>query len=249
MIAWLFYKADSATSTACIVIAVCVFLVGRLPSVARKPGRVLYLTIAGIVLIGLLEFLFGIKETVVTMLGRRPDLTTRVPMWEDLIAMAGNPIIGFGYESFWLGARREIMDEKWGITMQAHNGYLEMYLNMGLLGLFFLSCWILSGLRKIKGYFSVDYAAASLRFCFVIVVLVYNWTEATFYGVSIMWMLLLIGVMDAPSRHPSEKLLGKLEVQKFSKFRSRVAAITSQSSASISAIGTAAKSHGSTSSP
>ena len=41
-----------------------------------------------------------------------------------------NPIIGFGYESFWLGDRLQYMAEHWGITSQAHNGYLEMYLNM-----------------------------------------------------------------------------------------------------------------------
>ena len=132
MIAWLLYMANSATSLACMVVAVCLFVVGRQPVVVREPRRILAIGIACIVLFGIMELTFDVKDTVITMLGRRPDLTTRVPMWEDLLSMVRNPIVGFGYESFWLGARRQYMVEHWGIVCQAHNGYLEMYLNLAI---------------------------------------------------------------------------------------------------------------------
>lgn len=196
MIAWLLYTANSATSLACTVVAVGLFVVARQPAVAREPRRILTLCIACVVLFGIMEFFFDVKDTIITMLGRRPDLTTRVPMWEDLLGMVKNPIVGCGYESFWLGDRRQYMYENWKITGQAHNGYLEMYLNLGLIGLFFLVGWILSGLRKVSRYLVIDYPAAMLRLCFIAVVVLYNWTEAQFYGNTNMWLLFFLGVMD-----------------------------------------------------
>ena len=200
MIAWLLYKANSATSLACMVVAVGLFVVARQPAVNREPRRILALGIACIMLFGLLELTFDMSGAVISMLGRDPTLTTRVPMWKDLLAMAKNPIVGFGYESFWLGARRLFMDEHWGITTQAHNGYLEMYLNLGLIGLFFLLGWILSGLRKVASHLEIYYPGAMLRLCFIVVVVLYNWVEATFYGVNNMWALFIFGIMNVHSK-------------------------------------------------
>ena len=209
MITWLLYLANSATSNACLVVAACILVIGRQATMARQPNRILYLTVFSIFLFGLLQVLFNISETLIVMLGRRPDLTTRIPMWEDLIAMVKDPIVGVGYESFWLGPRQQFMGERWGITIQAHNGYLETYLNLGALGLFFLLGGILSGLIKINRHLSIDYAAALLRLCFVVVVLLYNWTEATFYGISIMWIILLLGIMEGPNPYQASKILRK----------------------------------------
>ena len=87
MITWLLYLANSATSNACLVVAACILVIGRQTTMARQPNRILYLTVFSIFLFGLLQVLVNISETLIVMLGRRPDLTTRIPMWEDLIAM------------------------------------------------------------------------------------------------------------------------------------------------------------------
>lgn len=198
MIAWLLYMSNSATSLGCTVVAVGLFLIAREPAVMRESRRVMTIVMACIVLFGIMELAFDITDTLIAMLGRRPDLTTRMPMWEDLLAMVRNPLIGVGYESFWLGDRLRYMTENWGIKHQAHNGYLEMYLNMGLIGVCFIAGWMVSGLRKINRHMAVDYPAAMLRLCFIVVIALYNWTEATFYGNTTLWLLLFLGIMDAP---------------------------------------------------
>jgi hypothetical protein len=71
-----------------------------------------------------------------------------------------------------------------------------MYLNMGLIGVFFIVGWIVSGLRKVNRYLDIDYPAAVLRLCFIVIVAVYNWTEATFIGNNTMWLLFFFAVMD-----------------------------------------------------
>ena len=200
MIAWLFFMADSATSFVCMIVAAGLFVVARQPTVARKPRRIMFVCIVVISFYGIMEMGFDVKDTIFNMLGRRPDLTARVPMWNDLLSQVRNQIIGVGYESFWLGPRLQYMMEAWGIRTQAHNGYLEMYLNMGLIGVFFVFSWIVSGLRKVYGHLEVDYPVAMLRFCFIIIVALFNYTEATFFGVSSTWLLFLLGVMDGPSQ-------------------------------------------------
>lgn len=203
MIAWLLYMANSATSLACTIVAICLLAVSRQPAMVSKPQRVLHLGIACVALFGIMEFAFDVKDIIISMLGRRPDLTTRIPMWKDLLSLVRDPLLGVGYESFWLGERWQYMRKNWGITGQAHNGYLEMYLNLGLVGLFTVVGWILSGLRKVSRYLVVDYPVAMLRFCLIVVVSLYNYTEATFYGISNMWVLFLLGVMDIPEDHLS----------------------------------------------
>jgi exopolysaccharide production protein ExoQ len=202
MIAWLFNMADSATSFACMVIAICLFLVGRQPVVSRKPLRILTISITFIALYSALELVFDMSGTIIEMLGRRPDLTTRVPMWEDLLSMVKNPIVGFGYESFWLGDRQKTIMEKWRITLSAHNGYLEMYLNLGLIGLFILVGWFLSGLRKVAHLLVIDYPAAILKLCFIVVLVLHNWTEAAFYATNIMWIIFMLATIEVPGNSP-----------------------------------------------
>lgn len=197
MMAWLLWVANSATSLACTIAAICIFAVGRLPAMASRPDRILPLAIACAALFGILELAFDVIDTIIYMLGRRPDLTERVPMWQGLLSMAGNPIVGYGFESFWLSARLRGMVESSG---SAHNGYLDMYLNLGLIGLSFVLAWMVSGLKKVQRYLEIDYSAAMLRLALIVVVFLYSWAEATFAGVNNMWILLLFAIMSRPEK-------------------------------------------------
>jgi exopolysaccharide production protein ExoQ len=203
MISWLTYISNSATSLACLIVALCIFAVGRQPVMVMRPQRILYLSITCLSLFGIMEIAFDIKNSVIAMLGRQPDLTTRVPMWQDLLTMVKNPLLGFGFESFWMGDRQKIVFERWGLTGNTHNGYLQMYLDLGYIGIFFVVAWILSGLRNVARKLIIDYPVAILRFCFIVVVCFYNYTEATLIGVSNIWIIFLLGIMDTPGSHRS----------------------------------------------
>jgi len=203
MTVWLLCIANSATAIACTIVSICLFILCKMPAITKNPRRVLILCGAFIVLYGITESVFDMKAKIINMLGRRPDLTTRVPMWNDLLAMAESPLIGTGFESFWLGERRQFMDELWGISGQAHNGYLEMYLNLGIIGVIFVAGWIFSGLIRVYRHLGIDFPDAIFRLCLIITISMYNYTEASFYGVSNLWMLLLVVVMKVPNKNYS----------------------------------------------
>ena len=93
--------------------------------------------------------------------------------------MTQSPLLGTGFESFWLGARAEHL---WNMYYfhpnQAHNGYIETYINLGGVGLALLLLVVVSGYRNIL---KINHpAAGSLCFAYFVVALVYNVTEAAF---------------------------------------------------------------------
>ena len=95
----------------------------------------------------------------------------------------------------------EIIWEKLGAgIIQAHNGYLEQYLNLGYIGVAFIGVIMLSGLLKVRRHLNVDYPSAMLRLCFIVTAVLYNYTEASFYGINNMWLLLLLGIIEVPDQ-------------------------------------------------
>jgi O-antigen ligase len=204
MIAWLLYMANSATSLVCTIACIGIFVVGGQPAIVSKPQRILHIGIACAALFAIMEYAFGVKDLIILMLGRDPDLTGRTQIWENYLSLVRNPIVGYGYESFYESARVQdiIESELSGHSsyLSMHNGYLEMYLNLGITGVLFVLGWILSGLKKVQRQLETNYPAAMLRLGFIVVVFLYNWTEATFAGVSNMWFLLLFAAMSVPSK-------------------------------------------------
>ena len=109
-----------------------------------------------------------------------------------------NPFVGVGFMSFWTGARLEEVWRLVGPINQAHNGYLEQYLNLGYIGVAFIAVIVLSGLLRVRRHLNDDPAAGILRLCFIVSAVLYNYTEASFYGMNNMWMLLLLGCLEVP---------------------------------------------------
>jgi O-antigen ligase len=152
-----------------------------------------------------LDWTMDLSNVVIGMLGRDASLTSRVPIWQGLREMVVNPFVGAGYQTFWLGDRLETIWEKYGQINQAHNGYLEQYLNLGYIGVAFIGMIMLSGLLKVRRQFNVDYPWAMLRLCFILTAALYNYTEASLYGMSNVWVLLLVSCIEIPEQEDLSK--------------------------------------------
>ena len=194
MIFWLLGKSDSQTSFVCLVAAVLVLLLGR---IARRPATIFGVLLCAAVALPLAEML-NLKELALSFLGRDPSLTNRTAIWQTLETFVVNPFIGTGFMSFWSGDRLEELWRQVGTINQAHNGYLEQYLNLGYIGVAFIAAIILSGLLRVRRHLNDDPAAGILRLCFIVSAVLYNYTEASFYGMNNMWMLLLLGCLEVP---------------------------------------------------
>ncbi|MEN6321055.1 MAG: O-antigen ligase family protein [Syntrophaceae bacterium] len=202
----LLYVSQSATSQVCLAVAICIFLISRVPAFIQKPNRNIT---TGIVLLSfyvILEFFFEIKETVIIMFGRTPDLTSRVPVWEKLLTHVQNPLFGFGYQNFWTGERMvQVWDQVGATIVTSHNGYLDTYLDLGIVGLSLALISIIAGAGKAAKHLNREYAYAILRLSIIIVFAIYNWTETAFIPLNNVFLLFWVSILEVPDAINDQK--------------------------------------------
>src|SRR5205807_7577313 len=81
---------------------------------------------------------------------------------------------------------------------EAHNGYIETYLNSGIIGLALLLVALFVAGRRIKAELLQGAPFAKVRLIFLAVGMVYNLTEAAFNKLSLLWILMLLVVAEYP---------------------------------------------------
>lgn len=196
---WLLWESNSMTSISCFSMAIGImFAVDQWPA-ARKPA-VVSLLAAGAIGLASFALFSGGGGGLLQALGRNPTLTGRTEVWKVLIPFAQSPLVGSGYESFWLGSRLEQIGNLTSVGInEAHNGYLEIYLNLGWVGIILLALLIVTGYRKVLLAVRQDTVAGKIRVAYFVLALIYNFTEAAFKMQSPVWILFLVAIMAPPS--------------------------------------------------
>jgi exopolysaccharide production protein ExoQ len=199
---WLLMEASSATSLAMMILGIIVIWVVGLKFVNKRYVGAYLVT--AILLFAATEPFLGIYATVVKGLGRDLTLTGRTDLWVAVLQLQKNPLLGTGFESFWLGSR---LDELWKVfwwcPLQAHNGYIEIYLNLGLVGILLYLGQFLGTFGKIQRDFFQRFEFARLRIGFLLAIIVYNYTEAAFDNLSFVWTMFFLIAVDYPPRRLS----------------------------------------------
>jgi hypothetical protein len=197
MIGWLFSIANSKTPMGALGVGLCVMLVLESRSVTEHFGKCVLVII---VVLGTLELTFGLYGRLIELMGRDPTLTDRTLVWHDVLNVDNNALVGTGFESFWLGKRRLMLWEKWHFgPTQAHNGYIEMYINLGWVGVIILAGMILNAYQTIRRELDCGMSIARFKMGLFFTILVYNYTEATFRGLHPVWFVFYLIGLDYPT--------------------------------------------------
>ncbi|HEX3627581.1 MAG TPA: O-antigen ligase family protein [Verrucomicrobiae bacterium] len=196
---WLLRMAHSASSGVAFAISIGIILFLGFRWVNKR--SVGFYILAGATAVLVLFFGFGMSDTVIHLLGRNDTLTGRTDIWQALWHWDINPVVGAGYEGFWLGDRRvEIQETVLPFLNEAHNGYLETYLNLGFVGVVLTVAVILSAYAKSRRALFRDFDFGRLRLAYLIAFVVYNWTEAAFRMNSFPFFMFFLVSIDYPLR-------------------------------------------------
>jgi exopolysaccharide production protein ExoQ len=197
MTLYLILVANSQTALACFVMADVLIVATAFGPAFRKPGFV-SLLVGGMLAVSFCVLFLGIGGGALSAIGRDSSLTGRTQVWQTVLPYAKSPWFGAGYENFWIGERVQLFNRILGGLNQAHNGYIEIYLNLGWVGLILLSAIIVAGYRNIMKELRSSPETSRLKLAFFFICLVYNFTEASFKMMCPVWILFLWAVMAVP---------------------------------------------------
>ena len=193
----LLWIANSVTASSCFVMGTLVMLFLSLPKI-RSSSFVVQTVVGLTVLIPFAILFLNMSGDTIASLGRNSTLTGRTQVWERALELITHPICGSGYESFWLGQRLATMSEVQPGINQAHNGYLEIFLNLGWCGIALLAILIASGYRNVIAAFRLHQDGGLLKIALFAVAISYNFTEAGFKMMNPMWIAFLWATTRTP---------------------------------------------------
>ena len=195
----LFQLMNSMTSLFSFLMASTLLLAASVDMIRRNSWVVH--SLMALMLIASASILFlGVSPDALHAIGRNPTLTERTELWGQLLKQVQDPVLGTGFESFWLGPRLEAIwrVETW-LPNEAHNGYLEVFLNLGWVGIALLAAVIAATYKSTIAAWRKREPIGNLRLSYFFVGLVFNFTEAAFFRMqAVVWLFFLLAAINVP---------------------------------------------------
>jgi exopolysaccharide production protein ExoQ len=198
---YLLLFANSVTSNVCFVFGAVLLFATSLRFIRRHAAAVHVLVLALLVTASV-GMLLGGFASLAQALGRNPTLTGRTDIWAAVIPMAPNSWVGAGFESFWLSptVRARLGELFPNLPLnEAHNGYIEVYLELGWVGVGLIGFILLDGYRRSVKAFRREPVLGGLLIAYVLCAIIYSLTEAGFRMMDAIWVFFLLAVIQASS--------------------------------------------------
>lgn len=200
----LLYMAHSSTSWGCFLLGSALMLAPRLRFFRSRPSRA-YILGPAVFLLGGFAILFNATGNVAGAMGRDSTFSGRTDIWSSLLPTVTSPILGSGFDSFWNSSSVQVFRqnlERLGFyhperLNEAHNGYLEVYLNLGWIGVCVLANVLIWGYWMTCKAFRRDAELGSLFLAYVVAGMIYSTTEAGFRTLCPNWLFILLAVIGA----------------------------------------------------
>lgn len=128
---------------------ICIRSVRRLSERARLTGML----VAAVFTCLMIGVGFEYSDQMAAFLGKDSTFTGRSGIWKmALLAILKRPLLGYGYMAFWRGLQGESANASLTgkfVSAHAHNGVLEIWLNLGIGGVALLLYSMAQGLRDL----------------------------------------------------------------------------------------------------
>lgn len=200
--------AQSGTSLMSVVFIFVTAQVLNSLSFTSKKGILLILL--AIIAASLFLFIFFINfEALLNANDKDITLTGRTPLWATLWEfMLAKPWFGYGYGSFFSGLSREgnlVWKVHTWVPVHAHNGYIHLWLHLGIVGLGVLIFGYVKCLsNSLTKYLTSKNLKMLWTFLFLLYTVTFNITEVSFLSSQgIIWIVSLVAIysMKATDRN------------------------------------------------
>jgi O-antigen ligase len=149
----------------------------------------------GLLLAGLLFILMTDTAQAFQLVNRSSDLSGRTELWSALmVSISKRPWLGYGFSAFWQGTKGEsgsVLDAAGWRAGYAHNGFLDIVLQLGVIGIATFAVGYLVSWRRALRFQSRVQGPVPVWLCtYLVYLLIYNLTEGALMTVhSIFWVL------------------------------------------------------------
>ena len=196
---YLLHLCNSMTATLSLIFGAAILMTSRIPFARQRIGTIGFLVLGAIIAFFALDSLFHVKDAFLQMVGRDPTLTGRTEVWDRLLSLHTDPIFGDGFCSFW-SDKRYLSQLPYWIGASAHNGYLEVYLDGGFLGLFFLGIVLLATGYRVSRHLPDGSNYALIRFAVFVAIIIEDVSESNWGRMSSLGFIFLLTAIGYAER-------------------------------------------------
>jgi len=205
---WLIRTCDSQTSMLCLTLGSLVFF-GCARVVRMRHGKRVLITVLSVTIgLAALDKTFNLSEVVIKALGRNPTLTGRTDIWRLVLDAKTDPLHGAGFYTFWDSSRGKAIIEAFMRINEAHNGYLEMYIDGGIVGDILLVLMLLAAGGKVINDLFAGAPLGKIGLIFWFLPIVYNFSETSFFRLDVLWFTFVLVALKMPPRARQEVAIG-----------------------------------------
>jgi O-antigen ligase len=189
---WLLRQCDSKTSIIGLTVGVAMFVATRV-QVLNKRRAIVWICLIVVPVFLLLDNMFHISGPLLNVLGRDPTLTNRTEIWAATKAHPVDPMFGCGYLNFWDVVGPIKLGDGPAVELKtAHNGYLEIFLDGGYLGILFLVIMLINaGINHVRSFVQ-GYPAGIFAMAIFCMLLLTNISESVFARRGPLWSAFLM---------------------------------------------------------
>jgi exopolysaccharide production protein ExoQ len=153
---------------------------------------------------------------IAAFVGRDATLTGRTEIWRHVWPfILERPVLGWGYAAFWHGTQGEAFKAVAAmrfIIFHAHNGFLEIWLELGAVGLILFACSYLRAWRKLWPQLRKGQMERVMWMMFVLILIgLYDLDENTLLIYNgLFWVLYVATLVNIELLAVEDKLVGEL---------------------------------------
>ena len=172
----------SATAIGFLIVGIASLLfLYRMKNYSRQMAHLIVIIVA----LGLLclTTVDSMVPFVTSIFNRNPSFTGRTDIWNAVLDVASRkPLFGVGYGGYW-GLQDEEIFSTVGVR-EAHSGYLDVYLEVGIVGVILLLAFLMAHFRRALRELNHAYDWGLFGICVLMMTLAHNFTESNFLRTS-----------------------------------------------------------------